>query len=102
MPILTLCGAPRVPERLDETLKAAVNRRSFKMQDGAVMFKVLDPMRDGPIVQIGPGDLAQPYGRSLGTRFTGFLTAVVDVMRDARALERRLIGGRGYRGFRES
>ena len=62
------------------------------MQDGAVMFKVLDPMRDGPIVQIGPGDLAQPYGRSLWTRFTGFLTAVVDVMRDARALERRLIG----------
>ena len=102
MPIVALCGAPRVPERLDETLNAAVNGRSFKMQDGAVMFKVLDPMRDGPIVQIGPGDLAQPYGRSLWTRFTGFLTAIVETMREARSLERRLIGQRGCHGIRES
>jgi len=72
------------------------------MQDGAVMFKVLEPMRDGPIVQVGPGDLAQPYVRSLWKRFTGFVVATFEVMRDARALEERLIGGRGYRGFHES
>jgi hypothetical protein len=72
------------------------------MQDGAVMFKVLDPMRDGPVVQIGPGDLAQPFVRSLWTRFTGLLSAAADVMREARELEERLIGERGFRGIRES
>jgi len=72
------------------------------MQDGAVMFKILDPMRDGPIVQVGPGDLAQPYVRSLWARFTGFLSAIVEVMRDARALEARLVAERGFRGLRES
>jgi hypothetical protein len=72
------------------------------MQDGAVMFKVLAPMRDGPVVQIGPGDLAQPFVRSLWTRFTGVVSAVADVMREARALEERLIGERGFRGIRES
>jgi hypothetical protein len=72
------------------------------MQDGAVMFKVLEPMRDGPIVQIGQGDLAQPFVHSLWTRFTGLLSAVVDVMREARELEERLIGERGFRGIRES
>jgi len=72
------------------------------MQDGAVMLKVFEPMRDGPIVLIGPGDLAQPYVRSLWTRFTGVVSAVVEVMRDARALEERLIGERGFRGIRES
>lgn len=72
------------------------------MQDGAVMFKVLDPMRDGPVVQIGPGDLAQPAVRSLWTRFTSIFSAVVEVMRDARALEERLVAERGYRGIRES
>ena len=72
------------------------------MQDGAVMFKVLDPMRDGPVAQVGPGDLAQPSVRSLWARFAGFLSAVVEVMRDARALEDRLIGERGFRGIRES
>lgn len=72
------------------------------MQDGAVMFKVLAPMRDGPIVQIGPGDLAQPFVRSLWERFMGLLSAVADVMREARELEDRLIGERGFRGIRES
>ena len=72
------------------------------MQDGAVMFKILDPMRDGPIAQVGPGDLAQPYVRSLWARFTGFLSGFVEVMREARELEERLIGERGFRGIRES
>ena len=88
-------------ERLKETPKAAV-KKELQVQDGAVMFKVLAPMRDGPVVQVGPGDLAQPYVRSLWARFTGVFTAAIEVMRDARALEERLVAERGFRGIRES
>jgi hypothetical protein len=56
--------------------------------------------RGRPIRTIGAGDLAQPYARSLWSRIVEFGAAVIDVAREARALERKMLGGgRGRRAF---
>jgi hypothetical protein len=54
-------------------------------------------LRGRPIRTIRPGDLAQPYARSLWQRIVGVAKAIVEVARDARELEIKTIGRGHYR-----
>ena len=56
-------------------------------------------IRGMPIRTIGPGDLAEPRARSLWRRIADFGAAVVEVAREARALEKNLLGYGSYRRF---
>jgi hypothetical protein len=72
------------------------------MQSGDVIKLYDIGLRGKPIRTIGAGDLAQPYARSLWTRIREFGAAIVDVAREARALEQKMLGSGRYRGFGES
>ncbi len=72
------------------------------MQNGAMILRVFEPMRGGPIELIGPGDLAEPRGPTIGQRVVDFVHAVVEVACEARELERRLVARGGRYVFRES
>ncbi len=72
------------------------------MRNGVMLLRMNEPMRGGPVVLIGRGDLAQPYVRTLWQRFRETVATIVSVARESRELERRLVSERGFRGFRES
>lgn len=67
------------------------------MQSGDVIKLYDIGLRGKPVRTIGVGDLAQPYARSLWSRIREAGAAIVDVAREARALEQKLLGSGSYR-----
>lgn len=62
------------------------------MQTGNVITLYELGLRGRPIETIGEGDLAQPYALPLWQRVKTFVKSVVEVARDSRALEKKLLG----------
>jgi len=48
------------------------------------------------------GDLAQPYAHSLFERARGALRTFVEIVRESRDLEKKMLGENGFRRFGES
>ena len=48
-------------------------------------------LRGLPVARIRPGDLADPYGKSLWQRLVAKWSALVDVVRETRALQSKLL-----------
>lgn len=71
------------------------------MQTGNVVSLYEIGLRGRPIETIGEGDLAQPYAKSLGQRVRRFFTAIVEVVRESRELEIRMLGDDGFRRLGE-
>ena len=54
-------------------------------------------LRGRPVRQIGAGDLADPYGKSPWQRIVALWSTIVDVVRETRELQTRLLGRTTYR-----
>lgn len=62
------------------------------------ILKVYETGRRGrPVRTIQPGDLADPYGKTPWRRLVTLWSTLVDVVREARELEARLLGSAQYR-----
>jgi hypothetical protein len=72
------------------------------MQTGNVVSLYEIGLRGRPIETIGAGDLAQPYARPFLERSREFLRTIVDVVRESRELEKKMLGEEGYRRMGES
>jgi len=62
------------------------------MQTGNVINLYEVGLRGRPIETIGEGDLAQPYALPLWQRAKTFAKSVVEIARDSRELEKKLLG----------
>jgi len=68
----------------------------------AQVIKLYENGRRGrPVPMILPGDLADPYGKSPWQRAKTLFATLVEVWREARALEAELLAKRSNRAFRE-
>ena len=61
------------------------------MQDANVIRIYETGLRGLPVARIRPGDLADPYARSPWQRLKGLWITVVDVVRETRALQAKLL-----------
>jgi len=56
-------------------------------------------LRGRPVPRIGEGDLADPYGKSPLRRLATLWTTIVDIARETRELETRLLGRTTFRNL---
>ncbi len=56
-------------------------------------------LRGRPVPHIAAGDLADPYQKSLWQRAVGAFNLIVDVVREARAMQKAMLGRTTYRDF---
>jgi hypothetical protein len=62
------------------------------------VLKVFEVGRRGkPVTTIGPGDLAEPYAKGPWQRVVALWTTIVEIARETRELETRLLGRGHYR-----
>ena len=55
--------------------------------------------RGRPVATIGPGDLAEPYSKGPWQKVASLWTTLVEIARESRELETRLMGKGPYRRF---
>jgi hypothetical protein len=71
------------------------------MQTGNIIRLYESGLRGRPVAHIRPGDLDDPYDRSLSPwqRAVSLWSTLVDIVRETRAMERELLGRTTYRGL---
>jgi hypothetical protein len=69
------------------------------MQNANVIQLYEAGLRGRPVPRIQPGDLADPYGKSSWQRIVSLWSAIVDVARETREMEERMLGRTTYRDF---
>ena len=69
------------------------------MQDLNVIRLYEAGLRGRPVARILPGDLADPYGRSPWQQLRSAWSTLVDIVRETRDLETRLLGRTTFRQF---
>ena len=56
-------------------------------------------LRGRPVTRIGEGDLADPYRKSPWQRLATLWSTIVDIVRETRETQERLLGRTTYRYF---
>ena len=71
------------------------------MQNASLMTVYEAGLRGRPVPRIEAGDLADPYGKSPSPwqRVATLWATIVDVLRETRELQARLLGRTSYRYF---
>jgi len=69
------------------------------MQNANVIRLYEAGLRGRPVARIQPGDLGDPYGKSPWQRVVTLWSTIVEIARETREMESRLLGRTTFRHF---